>query len=96
MPTPAPHQLGSPEELIRYFLTDNPFAALLVDPHEPAAIAEGIERVLADAALARALTAKGLARAARFSWEASIRRVREIYDEVARVDGTRGDIRAGL
>ena len=58
-------------------------AAVLVDPYRPEAIADGIERVLCDETLRRDLRAKGLARARQFSWEASVRRVREIYGEVA-------------
>ena len=56
-------------------------AAILVDPYDPAAIAEGIARVLTDETLRRDLRCKGLARARVFSWEQSIRRVREIYAE---------------
>jgi glycosyltransferase involved in cell wall biosynthesis len=58
-------------------------AALLVDPDDPSAIAAAIERVLTDEALAGRLRLKGLQRASHFSWEASIRRVREIYEQVA-------------
>ncbi len=58
-------------------------AAILVDPYRPEAIADGIERLLRDEALRRDLRARGLARAQQFSWEASVRRVREIYGEVA-------------
>jgi glycosyltransferase involved in cell wall biosynthesis len=57
-------------------------AALLIDPYEPEAIADAIRRVLTDEALRADLKAKGLVRASQFSWERSIRRVREIYDEV--------------
>ena len=57
-------------------------AAVLVDPYDPAAIADGVHRVLTDAALAADLREKGLARARQFSWETSVRRVREIYREV--------------
>jgi glycosyltransferase involved in cell wall biosynthesis len=57
-------------------------AAILVDPYDPAAIADGIQRVLTDDELRRALRQKGLARAGQFSWEQSVRRVREIYGEV--------------
>jgi glycosyltransferase involved in cell wall biosynthesis len=57
-------------------------AALMIDPYEPAAIAEAMHRVLTDAALRADLRAKGLARAREFSWERSIKRVREIYEEV--------------
>ena len=63
-------------------------AAVLVDPYDSTSIAGGIERVLGDDALRRNLREKGLARAKQFSWETSVRRVREIYQEVA--DGTSG------
>jgi glycosyltransferase involved in cell wall biosynthesis len=58
-------------------------AAVLVDPYDPDAIADGIQRVLTDEKLRRDLRMKGLARAKQFSWEASVRRVREIYSQVA-------------
>jgi len=57
-------------------------AALLIDPYEPAAIAEAMQRVLDNGALASDLSRRGLARAREFSWERSIARVREIYAEV--------------
>ena len=57
-------------------------AALLVDPYDPVAIADGIYRALTDDELRRDLRSKGLRRAQHFSWEASARRVREIYGEV--------------
>ena len=44
-------------------------AALLVDPLDPAAWAETLARVLADASLRESLRAAGLARAADFTWE---------------------------
>jgi len=62
-------------------------AAALVDPFGPAAIADGIYRVLTDDRLRREMRTKGLARARQFSWEASVRRVREIYGEVAETAG---------
>jgi glycosyltransferase involved in cell wall biosynthesis len=43
-------------------------AAVLVDPHDPGAIARGIERALTDAADFRG---RGLARARRFTWRAA-------------------------
>jgi glycosyltransferase involved in cell wall biosynthesis len=57
-------------------------AAVLVDPLDPEAIADGIYRVLTDETLRDTLRRRGPARARQFSWEASVRRVREIYDEV--------------
>ena len=58
-------------------------AAILVDPYDPHAIADGIFRVLTDADLRKALRRKGVARAGQFSWEQSVRRVRRIYNEVS-------------
>jgi glycosyltransferase involved in cell wall biosynthesis len=58
-------------------------AAVLVDPYDPQAIADGIYRVLTDEKLRRALIHKGIARAGQFSWEQSVRRVRQIYGEVS-------------
>ena len=57
-------------------------AAVLVDPYDPVSIADGIRRVLTDSALRDALRTKGFQRAAEFSWEQSVRRVRHIYGEV--------------
>lgn len=57
-------------------------AALLVDPYSPESMAEGLLQVLTDEALRARLTERGLARARTFSWEASVRRVREVYEEV--------------
>jgi glycosyltransferase involved in cell wall biosynthesis len=57
-------------------------AALLIDPYEPDAIAEAMRRVLTEPALAESLRQRGLARVRDFSWDRSIRRVRQIYDEV--------------
>jgi glycosyltransferase involved in cell wall biosynthesis len=57
-------------------------AALLIDPHDPGAIAEAMRRVLMDSDLREELRQKGFTRVRQFSWERSIRRVREIYGEV--------------
>jgi glycosyltransferase involved in cell wall biosynthesis len=57
-------------------------AAVLIDPYDSAAIAEGIRRVLTDPDLRRDLTQKGLERVRQYSWERSVRRIREIYGEV--------------
>jgi glycosyltransferase involved in cell wall biosynthesis len=60
-------------------------AALLVDPYNPQAIADAITRVITDRTLSDDLRHKGLARARQFSWETSVRRIRDIYGEVASV-----------
>jgi glycosyltransferase involved in cell wall biosynthesis len=57
-------------------------AALMIDPYDPGAIAAAMRRVLEDSSLRADLRMRGLARAREFSWERSIRRVREIYAEV--------------
>jgi glycosyltransferase involved in cell wall biosynthesis len=57
-------------------------AALLIDPLNPAAIADAMRRVLMDSDLRETLREKGLKRVREFSWERSVRRVREIYGEV--------------
>jgi glycosyltransferase involved in cell wall biosynthesis len=59
-------------------------AAVLVDPYDVDSIRDGIERVLSDPALCADLRAKGIARSRAFSWEGSVARTREIYEEVAR------------
>jgi glycosyltransferase involved in cell wall biosynthesis len=59
-------------------------AALLADPYDPMAIADAIYLVLTDESVRRELRQKGLARAQQFSWEASVRRVHEIYRQVSR------------
>jgi glycosyltransferase involved in cell wall biosynthesis len=58
-------------------------AAILVDPYDPEAIADGMYRVLTDENLRRELRKKGIARSRQFSWEESARRVRAIYDLAA-------------
>jgi glycosyltransferase involved in cell wall biosynthesis len=58
-------------------------AAILVDPYDPPSIADGIRRVLTEPELRDDLRTRGLRRADEFSWERSIRRVRQIYGEVA-------------
>jgi glycosyltransferase involved in cell wall biosynthesis len=57
-------------------------AALLIDPYDASAIADAMRRVLLDSDLREELRQRGLRRVAEFSWERSVRRVREIYEEV--------------
>ena len=61
-------------------------AAVLVNPYEPRAIADGLRRLLTDVALRQDLHGRGVARAQQFSWERSVSRIRDIYNEVARQD----------
>jgi glycosyltransferase involved in cell wall biosynthesis len=58
-------------------------AAVLVDPYDAQAIADGIYRVLTDETLRHDLRKRGVARAGQFSWEQSVRRVHKIYMQVA-------------
>ena len=58
-------------------------AAVLVDPYDVESIVNGIARVLSDPALKEELRVKGITRAREFSWERSVARTREIYQEVA-------------
>jgi len=55
-------------------------AAVLVDPLEPAAIADGIEEAIARR---EELRARGLERARAFSWEETARLTRGVYEEAA-------------
>lgn len=57
-------------------------AALLVDPYDPQAIADGIRRALTDTSLRDTLRARGFDQVKRYSWADSAARVRQIYGEV--------------
>lgn len=54
-------------------------AAILLDPHDISAWVEAMVRLVRDDALRTGLRARGLARAARFSWEACARATLEVY-----------------
>jgi glycosyltransferase involved in cell wall biosynthesis len=58
-------------------------AALLVDPHQPEAIAAGIAQVLSQDQLRQAMIEKGLDRAQRFTWERVAQRTLEVYATLA-------------
>jgi glycosyltransferase involved in cell wall biosynthesis len=58
-------------------------AALLVDPYDADAIARGITQAVTDEALRADLIARGRERARSFSWKQSVRRIHDIYMEVA-------------
>ena len=57
-------------------------AADLVDPLEEESIAEGIWRVLSDAAYAQELREKGYLQAKKYTWEASAKRLTELCREI--------------
>jgi glycosyltransferase involved in cell wall biosynthesis len=57
-------------------------AAILVDPYEVDAIADGIRRVLTDPVLAEDLRQRGLRRASEFSWDQSVARTSAIYRQL--------------
>jgi glycosyltransferase involved in cell wall biosynthesis len=57
-------------------------AAVLVDPQNVEAIAEGIRRVMTDDALRGELVAKGHLRARQFSWAESVARIHRTYLDV--------------
>jgi glycosyltransferase involved in cell wall biosynthesis len=54
-------------------------AAILVDPQDPKAIAEGMARVLTEDRLRQALIQKGLARARCFTWDSVAQKTLELY-----------------
>jgi glycosyltransferase involved in cell wall biosynthesis len=58
-------------------------AAILIDPYNPAAIADGMRRVLTNPVLRTHLVTRGLTRARDFSWASSVTQIRRIYGEVA-------------
>jgi alpha-1,3-rhamnosyl/mannosyltransferase len=57
-------------------------AGLLVDPHDPEALAGAIRRVWGDEDLRGELRARGLERASQFSWERTARLTFEVYRNV--------------
>jgi glycosyltransferase involved in cell wall biosynthesis len=61
--------------------------ALLIDPYDPDSIADGMRQVLTDEGLRQALRARGFAQVRRYSWDDSVRRVRDVYREVLEADG---------
>ncbi|HVM34239.1 MAG TPA: glycosyltransferase family 1 protein [Actinomycetota bacterium] len=57
-------------------------AGVIVDPHDPDAIAAGLRSVVDDPATAAGLMQKGLARAAEYTWERTAQLVSACYAEV--------------
>lgn len=60
-------------------------AAILVDPHNPADIALGIERMLDDAELRQDYAQRAIQQAAKFSWRGSAERLLEYYHELVEI-----------
>ena len=57
-------------------------AAVLVDPYDVESIIDGMRRVLTDPALAAEMRRKGVLRAREFSWERSVARTHQVYQQV--------------
>ena len=61
-------------------------AAILVDPYKVEAIAEAMQRVLSDSALATAMRKKGLAQATKFTWARAAKETMAVYEQVLAKD----------
>ena len=59
-------------------------AALLVDPYDEDAIANGIVAAVTDESLRADLIERGIERARSFSWTQSVKKIHEIYMQVAK------------
>jgi len=58
-------------------------AALLIDPHDEASIAEAIDQVLENDGLAQDLSRRALARAGDFSWEETAQGLLRLFEELS-------------
>jgi glycosyltransferase involved in cell wall biosynthesis len=63
-------------------------AAVMVNPENVFEIMRALHRVLLDQSLREKLKARGLEQAAKFSWDTGVRRMLEIYQEVAKKSGS--------
>ncbi len=59
-------------------------AGIQLDPHDVGAWSTALRRVLADSDLRRDLSARGLRRAGRFTWDAAARATQAVYERVGR------------
>lgn len=59
-------------------------AALLIDPQDESALAEGLLRLLSDSALRERLKAAGRARAAQFTWQQAAQQTLAVYRELVK------------
>jgi glycosyltransferase involved in cell wall biosynthesis len=66
-------------------------AALLFDPHDPAAIADALAAIVTDSELRRTLRDRGRGRSQKFSWEKTARAYRALYRKVAGRNSTEED-----
>jgi len=57
-------------------------AAVLVDPRDTDALADGLTRLMHNDSLRADLRARGLARASQFTWESAIRKTWQVYQEL--------------
>jgi glycosyltransferase involved in cell wall biosynthesis len=57
-------------------------AAVLADPYDVESIVDGIRRVLSEPELAAEMRRKGLVRARELSWERSVAKTLEVYQQV--------------
>ncbi len=57
-------------------------AALIVDPHDPDALAEAFRRIATDETLRHELIKRGLKRSTLFSWDTVVKRTFGLYNEV--------------
>ncbi|MEW5718247.1 MAG: glycosyltransferase family 1 protein [Chloroflexota bacterium] len=58
--------------------------AILIDPRDPAKLADALRSILTDARLADDLRARGIARAQSFTWERTARATLAVYQEIKR------------
>jgi len=59
-------------------------AAVMVNPENVFEIMKALHRVLLDQSVREKLKARGVEQAAKFSWDAGVRRMLEVYREVAK------------
>jgi glycosyltransferase involved in cell wall biosynthesis len=57
-------------------------AAVLVDPYDVDSIVDGLRQILSDPTLAAELQRRGLERSREFSWERSVAKTRQVYQEI--------------
>ena len=72
---------ASKRDILRFFQVPSDKVTVIHN-----AIADGLRRLLTDLALRQDLHGRAVARARQFSWERSVSRIRDIYNEVARQD----------